>query len=53
MVAVVTVLGSAVIAEEIGLTHSVGAFVGGLVLAATPYARQLFAEVVPLRSLPS
>jgi CPA2 family monovalent cation:H+ antiporter-2 len=51
MVALLTVLGSAVIAEEIGLTLSVGAFVGGLVLSMTPYAHQLFAEVVPLRGL--
>lgn len=51
MVGLLTVLGSAVIAEKIGLTLSVGAFVGGLVLSMTPYARQLFAEVVPLRGL--
>jgi CPA2 family monovalent cation:H+ antiporter-2 len=51
MVAILSVVGSAVIAERIGLTLSVGAFVGGLVLAATPYAHQLFAEVVPLRGL--
>ena len=51
MVALLTVLGSAVIAEKIGLTLSVGAFVGGLVLSMTPYARQLFAEVVPMRGL--
>jgi CPA2 family monovalent cation:H+ antiporter-2 len=51
MVALLTVLGSAVVAEKIGLTLSVGAFVGGLVLSMTPYARQLFAEVVPLRGL--
>jgi len=51
MVALLTVLGSAVIAEKIGLTLSVGAFVGGLVLSMTPYAHQLFAEVVPLRGM--
>jgi CPA2 family monovalent cation:H+ antiporter-2 len=51
MVAFLAVMGSAVIAEQLGLTLSVGAFVGGLVLAASPYAHQLFAEVVPLRGL--
>lgn len=51
MVAFLVVMGSAVVAEQIGLTLSVGAFVGGLVLSASPYARQLFAEVVPLRGL--
>ncbi len=51
MVALLAVMGSAVIARSIGLTLSVGAFVGGLVLSATPYAHQLFAEVVPLRGV--
>ena len=51
MVAFLAVMGSAVIAEEIGLTLAVGAFVGGLVLSASPYAHQLFAEVVSLRGL--
>jgi CPA2 family monovalent cation:H+ antiporter-2 len=51
MVAVLAVVGSAVFAEWIGLTLAVGAFAGGLVLSASPYAHQLFAEVVPLRGL--
>ena len=51
MVAFLAVMGSAVIAEKIGLTLAVGAFVGGLVLSASPYAHQLFAEVVSLRGL--
>jgi CPA2 family monovalent cation:H+ antiporter-2 len=51
MVALLAVVGSAVFAEKIGLTLAVGAFAGGLVLSASPYAHQLFAEVVPLRGL--
>ena len=51
MVAFLAVVGSAVIAEKIGLTLSVGAFVGGLVLSASPYSHQLFAEVLPLRGV--
>jgi len=51
MLAVLVVMGSAVIAAEIGLTLAVGAFVGGLVLSASPWAHQLFAEVLPLRGL--
>jgi CPA2 family monovalent cation:H+ antiporter-2 len=51
MVALLAVVGSAVFAERIGLTLAVGAFAGGLVLSASPYAHQLFAEVVPLRGL--
>jgi CPA2 family monovalent cation:H+ antiporter-2 len=44
-------IGSALLAEEIGLTLAVGAFIAGLVLSASPYAHQLFAEVVPLRGV--
>ena len=51
IVAFLVVLGSAVAAEELGLTLAVGAFVGGLVLSASPYAHQLFAEVAPLRGV--
>jgi CPA2 family monovalent cation:H+ antiporter-2 len=51
MVALLAVVGSAVFAEKIGLTFAVGAFAGGLVLSASPYAHQLFAEVVPLRGV--
>ncbi len=51
LLAILVVVGSAVAAREIGLTLAVGAFVGGLVLSASPYAHQLFAEVVPLRGV--
>ena len=45
------VLGNSVIAEYLGLTLAVGAFIGGLALNATPYAHQLFSEVVSLRGV--
>jgi CPA2 family monovalent cation:H+ antiporter-2 len=45
------VLGSAVAAESLGLTLAVGAFIGGLALNATPYAHQLFADLVSLRGV--
>lgn len=51
LVAFLVVLGSAWAAESIGLTLAVGAFVGGLVLSASPYAYQLSAEVLPLRGV--
>ncbi len=51
LLAVLVVVGSAVIAEELGLTLAVGAFIGGLALSASPYAHQLFAEVLPLRGV--
>ena len=51
LVAFLVVLGSAWTAEELGLTLAVGAFVGGLVLSASPYTHQIFAEMVPLRGV--
>ncbi len=51
LLAFLIVVGSAAIAEWIGLTLAVGAFLGGLVVSATPYAHQLFAEVLPLRGV--
>jgi CPA2 family monovalent cation:H+ antiporter-2 len=45
------VLGFAVIAQALGLTLAVGAFTGGLLLGASPYAHQLFAEVAPVRGV--
>jgi CPA2 family monovalent cation:H+ antiporter-2 len=51
MVAILAVMGSAVAAEQIGLTLAVGAFIGGLVLTLSPYAHQVYAEVVPLRGV--
>jgi CPA2 family monovalent cation:H+ antiporter-2 len=51
MVAILAVMGSAVAAEKIGLTLAVGAFIGGLVLTLSPYAHQVYAEVVPLRGV--
>jgi CPA2 family monovalent cation:H+ antiporter-2 len=44
-------IGSALVAERLGLTLAVGAFIAGLVVNASPYAHQLFAEVVPLRGV--
>jgi CPA2 family monovalent cation:H+ antiporter-2 len=44
-------VGSAVAAEEMGLTHAVGAFSAGIVLGSSPYAHQLSAEIVPLRGV--
>jgi CPA2 family monovalent cation:H+ antiporter-2 len=44
-------IGSALAAEAMGLTLAVGAFIAGLVVSASPYSHQLFAEVVPLRGV--
>jgi CPA2 family monovalent cation:H+ antiporter-2 len=51
LLALLVVMGSALLAEEVGLTLAVGAFVAGLVTASSPYAHQLFAEVVSLRGV--
>jgi len=49
--AFVLAVGSAVVAEQAGLTLAVGAFIAGLVVNASPYAHQIFAEMVPLRGV--
>ncbi|MFP8876906.1 MAG: cation:proton antiporter [Myxococcota bacterium] len=51
LLAILVVLGSALAAEKLGLTLAVGAFIAGLALNASPYAHQLFAEVMPLRGV--
>jgi CPA2 family monovalent cation:H+ antiporter-2 len=49
--AFVLAVGSAVAAEAMGLTLAVGAFIAGLVVNASPYSHQIFAEMVPLRGV--
>jgi len=51
LLALVLVLASALFAEELGLTLAVGAFLAGAAASASPYAQQLFAEVIPLRGV--
>jgi len=51
LVAFLVVMGSAVLAEQVGLTLAVGAFVAGLVTSTSPWAHQLFTEVLSLRGL--
>lgn len=51
LLALLLVLGSALVAEELGLTLAVGAFLAGVAASASPYAHQLFSEVVPLRGV--
>ena len=51
LLALLLVLGSAFIAEELGLTLAVGAFLAGMAASASPYSSQLFSEVVPLRGV--
>ena len=51
LLALLIVVGSAVAAESLGLTLAVGAFIGGIVASASPFAYQMFAELVPLRGV--
>lgn len=51
LLALIIVLGSAFLAEELGLTLAVGAFLAGVAASSSPYAHQLFSEVVPLRGV--
>ncbi|MBW2230102.1 MAG: cation:proton antiporter [Deltaproteobacteria bacterium] len=51
LLALLIVLGSAVLAQQLGLTLAVGAFLAGVAATSSPYAQQLFSEVVPLRGV--
>jgi CPA2 family monovalent cation:H+ antiporter-2 len=51
LLALLVVMGSALLAEKVGLTLAVGAFVAGLVTSSSPYAHQLFAEIGLLRGV--
>ncbi|MAE94130.1 MAG: hypothetical protein CL910_05665, partial [Deltaproteobacteria bacterium] len=51
LVAVLAVVGAAFVAEGLGLTLAVGAFLAGLVLSSSPWGPQLVSEVLPLRGL--
>ncbi|MCP4038656.1 MAG: hypothetical protein GY733_17075 [bacterium] len=51
LLALLIVLGSAFLAEELGLTLAVGAFLAGVAASSSPYANQLFSEVIPLRGV--
>jgi len=51
LLALLIVLGSALTAEALGLTLAVGAFLAGVAASGSPYAHQLFSEVVPLRGI--
>jgi len=51
LLALLIVLGSALTAQTFGLTLAVGAFLAGVAASGSPYAHQLFSEVVPLRGV--
>jgi len=51
LLAIVTALGAAWISHALGFSPVLGSFVAGMLLAESPYATQIRADVVPLRTL--
>ena len=49
--AVLLVLGTALLTEHIGLSMAMGAFIAGLLIADSPYRHQVVAEIQPFRGL--
>jgi glutathione-regulated potassium-efflux system protein KefB len=49
--ALFTVIASAALMQELGLSTALGAFIAGVMLADTPYRHELEADVEPFRSL--
>lgn len=50
-VAVLLVLGSALLTEHLGLSMAMGAFIAGLLIADSPYRHGVTAEIEPFRGL--
>ena len=49
LTALVIAFGTALAAAQLGLSLPIGAFLAGLALSGSPYAHQVFAELLPLR----
>ncbi len=50
-VAVLLVLGGAVLTEHLGLSMALGAFIAGLLIADSPFRHEVIAEIEPFRGL--
>ena len=51
LLAMVTAVGAAWVSHKLGLSPVLGAFIAGLLLAESPFATQVRADVAPLRTL--
>jgi CPA2 family monovalent cation:H+ antiporter-2 len=51
LLAIVTVVGAAWAAHRFGLSPAIGAFVAGILLAGSPYATVIRADIAPLRTV--
>lgn len=50
-VAVLLVLGSALLTEHLGMSMAMGAFIAGLLIADSPFRHEVIAEIEPFRGL--
>lgn len=51
LLAISVAIGAAWVSHAVGFSHVLGAFIAGMLLAESPYATQIRADVVPLRTL--
>ncbi len=51
MVVLVIAIGSSYLAHSLGFTYSLGAFIGGMLIAETHYKHQIEADLIPFRDL--
>ena len=51
LLAIVTAVGTAWVSHRIGLSPAIGAFVAGIILAGSPFATQIRADITSLRTL--
>jgi len=51
LLAIITVLGSAWLTAEVGMSAALGAFMAGVLLGGSPYADQIRSDIVSLRTL--
>jgi len=51
LLSIVTAVGSAWTAHELGLSPVLGAFVAGIILAESPFATQIRSDITPLKTL--
>jgi len=51
LLALIVALGAAVLAHYLGISPALGAFIAGILLAASPFATQIRADVAPIRTL--
>ena len=51
MVVLIIAIGSSYLAHSFGFTYSLGAFIGGMLIAETHYRHQIEADLIPFRDL--